>query len=493
MRSERVLPVGLEADAEAATMTGLAGMMLVVELACQLGMLASADRHVGLQGAQGWLDRQMLLALVLLNLAGGDAVDDIERLEADAGLGVLVRAAERQGLDRAQRQDLAVRFRRGRSRTFPSPTRLHGWLERCHDAGQEALRPAEGAFVPAPSAPLRGLGRVNQDLLAGVQARRRERCATLDVDATLVATTKREALYCYEKYKAYQPLTVYWAEQQMVVHSDFRDGNVPAGWQLARVLEEARAMLPAGVEQLCVRSDSAGYQHEVLRWCEEHGARYAVVCDVTAPFRAAVAEVPERAWQPVARDGGLPPTHEWADVVYVPQGEGACLTAPTRRYVAVRELLRQPVLPGTEEQGERVVSLGGRSYKLRGLVSNRLEDTGGELVRWLWARCGKGEEVHALLKRDLAGGTLPSGRFGANAAWWAVVVLAANLRAALGRLVLGPGWANKRLKALRLGVLSQPGRLVRHAGGWCLRVSAALAAWWGPLRAEIASWEPVPT
>jgi len=34
------------------------------------------------------------------------------------------------------------------------------------------------------------------------------------------------------------------------------------------------------------------------------------------------------------------------------------------------------------------------------------------------------------MKTDLAGGRLPSGRFGANAAWWALMIPAHNLNAA---------------------------------------------------------------
>ena len=49
----------------------------------------------------------------------------------------------------------------------------------------------------------------------------------------------------------------------------------------------------------------------------------------------------------------------------------------------------------------------------------------------------KGEEVHSVVKEDLAGGRLPSGKFGANAAWWAMVVLAFNLNSALKQLALG--------------------------------------------------------
>jgi hypothetical protein len=78
-------------------------------------------------------------------------------------------------------------------------------------------------------------------------------------------------------------------------------------------------------------------------------------------------------------------------------------------------------------------------------------------IRWLRERCGKSEEVHSVMKSDLAGGQLPSGLFGANAAWWALTILAHNLNAAMKRLVLGSGWLPKRMKALRLRLIALPG------------------------------------
>ena len=83
------------------------------------------------------------------------------------------------------------------------------------------------------------------------------------------------------------------------------------------------------------------------------------------------------------------------------------------------------------------------------MVTNR-DLAGDDLIRWYRQRCGKGEEVHGILKDDLAGGRLPSGRFGANAAWWAIVVLAFNLNSAMKQLALGGDWKRKRLKAVRL-------------------------------------------
>ena len=81
--------------------------------------------------------------------------------------------------------------------------------------------------------------------------------ATLDMDATLIETHKKEALYSYKKYQAYQPLTTYWAEADQIVHSEFRDGNVPAGHQQLRVLKESLEYLPEGVERVLLRSDTA--------------------------------------------------------------------------------------------------------------------------------------------------------------------------------------------------------------------------------------------
>ena len=125
------------------------------------------------------------------------------------------------------------------------------------------------AFIPVPNEHLRGLAKVNQGMAAFMQKRDPQKIATLDQDATLVETAKRDALFSYKGFKSYQPLNTWWAEQQMVLHTEFRDGNVPAGYEQLRVLKEALALLPEGVEQVRLRSDTAGYQHSLLRYCEE--------------------------------------------------------------------------------------------------------------------------------------------------------------------------------------------------------------------------------
>lgn len=157
------------------------------------------------------------------------------------------------------------------------------------------------------------------------------------MDATLVETHKRNALFCYKGFQSYQPLNTYWAEQGLVLHSEFRDGNVPAGYEQMRVLGEALQLLPAGVEKVYLRSDTAGYQTELLRYCAEgRNERFGVIdfaigVDVTEAFKTAVAEVPSAEWKPLRRmvKGHWQDTgQQWAEVCYVPNWAGHSKNTP---------------------------------------------------------------------------------------------------------------------------------------------------------------------
>ena len=101
---------------------------------------------------------------------------------------------------------------------------------------------------------------------------------------------------------------------------------------------------------------------------------------------------------------------------------------------------------------------------------------GDGVIWWLRERCGKSEEAHSAIKSDLAGGQLPSGLFGANAAWWALAILAFNLNAAMKRLALGESWAAKRMKALRFHLIGLPGRVISHARRWIIRLGGGTQA-----------------
>lgn len=482
--AQKVLPYEYEIEDGKSGLTSFGGLPTYLDLASASGLVRSIDRNLKIRtGDQGWTDRQIVLSLIALNLAGGDCVDDIEKLEADEGFCRILRKAETQGLTRKEKRDIKKRWRKERTRTMPSSSVIFRYLSNFHDKEQEKLRVKRTSFIPAANEHLRAFSRINSELIGFEAVGKKEETATLDMDATLTETLKKDALYSFKKEQAYHPLNTYWHERGVMLYSEFRDGNVTAGHEQLRVLKEALSYLPSGIKKVRLRSDTAGYQHELLRYCDEENNKrfgrieFAIGCDVIKAFRTAVAEVPEEDWTPFYRkiNGEMQETgKQWAEVCFVPNKIGCSKKGPAYRYLATREELMQPELPRLEKSDEEfsfpVIRLKERRYKVFGIVTN-MDWSGDVLIQWLHQRCGKSEEAHAAMKNDFAGGQFPSGDFGENAAWWWIMILAYNLNALMKRLVLGESWVNKRMKAIRFGVINIVGRVIEHSRRLIVRIS----------------------
>ncbi len=290
--AQGVLPFKYEAERASTGMTALAGLPTYLDLAKVVGLSKSVEKHLKVRdGDQGWTDSQVVLAIVLLNLAGGDCVEDIKVLEGDDGFCEVLKKAEMHGLRRKVRRQLLRRWRKEKTRVTPSPSAVFRYLAKFHDHQQDQYRQAGKAFIPRANQHLMGLSHVNSDLAMFANVQNPEPIATLDMDATIVATDKRDSLYCYKGYKSYQPLNTWWAEQGIILHTEFRDGNVPAGFEQLRVFKEALDCLPETVTGVRLRSDTAVYQREVRKYCalvtnKRLGViEFATGCDVTNEFK----------------------------------------------------------------------------------------------------------------------------------------------------------------------------------------------------------------
>ena len=125
------------------------------------------------------------------------------------------------------------------------------------------------------------------------------------MDDTEIETEACGALFNYKGNRGFWAFITYCAELGQIVSTRFCDGNVPPGW---RQLEEFRHVLgtvPDDVEEVALRSDSAGYQAELLRFCNENQEKrfkrihYGVSADVNGEFRAAAKAVSETEWKPM--------------------------------------------------------------------------------------------------------------------------------------------------------------------------------------------------
>ena len=499
-----------EIEGGASGLTAMAGLPLYLELMAVSQVRRSIERHVFARaGGQGWTDAEMGTAFVLLNIAGGDCGDDLRTLEGDEGFCRVLHRTATAGLPRRERREQELRWRKEKRRAVPSPSAAFRYLENFHDEEQERCRRADGApaaFIPVPNAALRGLSLVNRDLLAFAGAQGVDETATVDADATLKEVTKRSALYCYKHFPAYQPLNFWRAEQSLMLHTEFRDGNVPAGHEQLRAFKEALTHLPPQVKKVRARSDTAGYQHDLMKYCASgENPRFgrmdfAFSADVSPQFKREVAQVPKEDWHPMHRvvNGRAVKTDvEWAEVCFVPDAVSRSKVGPEYRYLATREAMHDPELPGLESQQELpfpTMKWAGARYKVFGVVTN-MDWEGEKLIHWLRERCGKSEEAHAVLKHDLAAARMPSQLFGVNAAWWWLAVLAHNLNSIMKRHVLGGTWADKRLKAIRFSLINLPGRVLERSRRLIIRLSERqpMASFLIEVRCRIAALVPIPS
>jgi hypothetical protein len=194
----------------------------------------------------------------------------------------------------------------------------------------------------------------------------------------------------------------------------------------------------------------------------------------------------EQDWHPLIRklpEQTIETGQEYAEVVYVPNAIGHKKDGPHYRFIVTREKIAQLELPSTEHTSQLELPFASIQmpaekgdvvrYKIQALVTT-LDWEADRVIWWLRERCGKSEEVHAIMKDDLAGGRLPSQLFGANAAWWIIMLIALNLNMTMKWLVLGRKWLSRRMKAVRYHIIQVGGRLVNHARHLYMKVSGTL-------------------
>lgn len=233
-------------------LTALAGIPVLVQAFRSLALPASVQRNVAVKQRQRGFDEATYVeSFVILNAAGGDCLEDFDRLRQDGGLAELI------------------------GHELPSPEAARKFLYAFHEesritAAQQQLALGAVSYIPEESAALRGLAQVNQDLVQELGRRcRDQKMATIDLDSTIIESWKREAQPTYQGGRGYQPMLALWAEMNVVVADEFRDGNVPALQAPMRVAQRGFGALPETVREYYFRGDSACYDKELMGWLRD--------------------------------------------------------------------------------------------------------------------------------------------------------------------------------------------------------------------------------
>jgi hypothetical protein len=404
---------------------------------------------------RGFAEAQFVESIALLQTVGGECPEDMHLLAGDDCL------------------------ERGLGYPPPKVTAVREFLERFHDRDLELRRPereVQKSFIFPSSAPVSALQEVQCGLvrrIARLYAKQGQpqRMATVDQDATIIESHKQAAYFHYEEGRGYQPMVAVWAEADLVLADEFRDGNVPAKQSPLTCAKLAFAALPESVTQRYFRGDSACHENELLEWLKhpdrekESGGRigFAVSAVSSQPLAAALRKILDADWKTFGQeaDGTL---RQWAEVDFVPGDKYERKDRQPLRYVGLRLLKPQGVLFGD-----------GTDRHFHAVVTNQKLE-GGRLLDWHREKAGTVEHTHDEVKNELGGGHVPSQRFGVNSAWFKIALLTYNLVSAIKGLCLEGEERTARLKKFRLLLIHVAGRMNRNNCVMGLRLCTNTAA-----------------
>lgn len=431
-----------------------AGLLTTSRAFRSLGIGALIEANVEVKERErGFSAGQFIESVVLLQTLGGDCPEDIKLLAEDRCL------------------------ERGLGYVPPKVRALRNFLERFHDFSQTRPdRQEQKSFIFPASKPIAGL----QQVQAGVVRRiarlyagqgQAQTIATVDQDATIIESHKQSALPHYEGGRGYQPMVAVWAEADLVLADEFRDGNVPARQAPLACAQLAFAALPEDIKERYFRGDSACHENELIQWLNdparagEKGGKigFAISATMSQALAREIAGIAEKEWKTMGleADGTL---RQWAEVPFVPAESSEHKESKPLRYVALRLLKPQGVLfaDGSDRHHHAVIT--------------NLDWAGDRLLKWHREKAGTVEHVHDEIKNALGGGHMPSQHFGANAAWFKLALLSYNLASAIKALCLGAEERTARMKKYRLLLVHLAGRMSRFQCKLRLRFRATAEA-----------------
>jgi hypothetical protein len=393
-----------------------AGLILPATLGQHLGLPELFRQHLHLGKVPGaanpeWKAMTMLHSL----LAGGEWIDDVKALRA-GGL-----SAEILGMAPAAATTVSTFLRAvtpGHARQF--------------DAVQEDLH--QRAW--------------------DVGARPAGRILRLDLDSSLIETYGLQKQggkhFTYQGTRGYHPLLAVLAEGGEVIHSRLREGRASSGRGASSFARQSLARLHrlAPALEVVVRADSGFYAEKVVAACQAHRARFSISVRLQKSHHQLIAAIPEEGWTPIPY--WLEGAADVAEIPYQPFGKKRAYRLIVRRVAPT---------PGSQ------LWLQGLAYSHYAFITDRQ----GDMLE-LEAdhrQHAVVEDVIRDLKHGLALNHMPSGKFGANAAWLALNVIAHNLCRWMGRL---GSFAITCLKTWRQRFLAVPARLVTHGGRRRLRL-----------------------
>ena len=221
---------------------------------------------------------------------------------------------------------------------------------------------------------------------------------------------------------------------------------------------------PRTVPKPLLRADSAFFGYPTIGAAIKGGADVSVTTGLNTVIRAAISAIPGDAWTPIEYTNAIydEESQRWISTAEVAEISFTAFASQKKsHHVPGRLIVRRiPDLRPKKDQGQRHLFDVWRFHAF--FTTTAATDLGTVAADKLHRHHAIIEQVHADLKNS-ALAHAPSGKFCANAAWLVCAVMAFNLTRAAATLTADPKLVKATTGTIRDAIVSVPARVASSA------------------------------
>jgi hypothetical protein len=395
-------------------LTRKTGLVLIDRFGKKINLANRIDREFGRPGSnRGKAASEYVLTLSEMLIDGAVHLEDIIDFEGDE----------------------AYKQMTGRSH-YPTSDALGDWLRRQGEtAGEKKLMNVSSELTNALT---KGTG------------------LTLDVDATVIEADKGDAQYTYKEMRGYQPLLAACVEIGLFVDTRFQHGNINTQGDLVSFIEECRELMPSRIKT--VRSDSAGYNHQVVNYCFENHLYFTITADHDVAVMERVKRIGKNAWEKGKNENGSDADYEVAETIHTMNNSKSAFRLVVKR----------------TDRGKQSDLFEGKYHYWVIATNIPDQEKDADTVIHFHEQRGEMERMIGELKSHYNMDHFPCGQFSANSLYFAIGIFAFNLVQLLKQHYFANDWRTKTLQSLRRYWFYLPSRIVFHARYTIARVATTI-------------------
>jgi hypothetical protein len=415
--------------------TSSSGLLLILKFAEEIGLFKEIEEKFShlKHRASGYSVSQVIISLLGMFIKGGDRLNDINILSSDPGLLNIFQMKK-----------------------FPNANTLGGFARRFSQ--RDIFNLAELVMrLSSNIIKLKGLKEV-----------------IIDIDSSLIKSKVEIARKCYEGFLGFNPLLgiiKYGSSLSMAGFSIFRKGNAaPQSNNLSLLRKTVRYLRENNPGlKIIVRIDSAGYNHLLMRFCDEEGLEFVIAGDKYDIILQTILRIEEESWEVLNNFKPRKKKRKKSRKIRVKSkkkkveevSEGVHFIGPEKggnayRFVVVRK------------KNDQLALFPQFEYTYRIYFTNKDRDK-HKLVN-LYRKRGDAENVIKEEKEGFGVENILSEDFLANAAFFQLQLLAYNLVQYFKYANLEKNWWNLRIKQLRFRLINIVGIVINHSRNTILRL-----------------------